>query len=297
MAVVTHAIAHHRGGYTLGRELDTIRLRTVVNGLEKDFVLELINGLAHISEHLFTFRGTLNGDTHHHGQPGYQVIAATLPELFCEVVAPVLRATFPGVDVQILHDIAMWTFLEFPKPIGDLFSDCCLRELVALQTLTTSRGGVGIACRGVADTDDEPVSFWQGFCQASVLDLNATDVLQFHAVLIRDFLSSGLRGDAPDEAAFALPLVDALLVAQSDVLQLQDGLPFGRIQILSTWCCAFRCPFKTEIASGCLGDGIGEVIVSILPTLTRGLKLLDQCKFLTIAAHKHLEPLRLEVIA
>ena len=131
IAIVTHSVAHHRGGYTFCRELNTILMGTIANSLEEHFILKFIDGLTDISENLLTLGSTLYGNTHHDGQPRNEVVATSTLKLFSKILAPILRTTLPGVDMHILHHIGKWAFFEFTKPAGNLFSDSSFRELVA----------------------------------------------------------------------------------------------------------------------------------------------------------------------
>ena len=191
----------------------------------------------------------------------------------------------------------MWPFHELAKPVTDLFPYGSFRELITLQTFSTACCRIRMSCGSMADTYHEPRSFGQGFCQTTVLEFHTTDILQFHALFVCDFLGSGLWGDTPYQTALAFPLMDTLLVAQTDILQFQYRFPLCGIKVLSARLSTLWGPFKTEIASWCLRDSVSEVVVCILPTLTRGLELFDEGPVLAIAAHEHLETLRLEIIS
>ena len=176
--------------------------------------------------------------------------------------------------MHIFHDVAMRTLFKCTKPVGHLFLDSLLRELVTLQTLAAACCGVGVACRRVADAHNEPVAFGQGLCQSPVDNADAANVLQLHAVLVRYVFCAGLWGNAPYKTALAFPLVDAQLVAHADVAQPQHRLPLGSIQVFSTRLRTLWRPFKAEVAGSRLGNRVGEGVVGILPTLTCRLKHL-----------------------
>ena len=177
IAIVTHSVAHHRGGYTFCRELNTILMGTIANSLEEHFILKFIDGLTDISENLLTLGSTLYGNTHHDGQPRNEVVATSFLKLFSKILAPILRTTLPGVDMHILHHIGKWAFFEFTKPAGNLFSDSSFRELVAFQTFAASCCSISMTCRSVTNTNNKPVAIWQWFCQSSVFYLYAKNIL------------------------------------------------------------------------------------------------------------------------
>ena len=132
-----------------------------------------------------------------------------------------------------------------------------------------------MSCRGVTHTENAPLA--GGECQGDEIALHGSahqvfgtqEVLPFHILLWC------VRGDAPHIASLALPVVEQRPTAKTDVLQAQNGLPLGGIQVFSA---RFRTrwrPFQSEV-TGCRGGNRERgVETRILPTLSGGRQLLD----------------------
>ena len=59
--------------------------------------------------------------------------------------------------MHILDDFMVWTLHEQPEPRINLLGNCLLRELVALQALGTTGGGIGMTCRGMPHAENAPL--------------------------------------------------------------------------------------------------------------------------------------------
>ena len=110
---------------TLVRYFYILLMSQISKGLEELLVYQVIDGETDILQNLFVSGSRLHRNTCHNREVWDEVVTAACLELLGKLIAPVLTATLPGIDVQILHHIAVRTVQEQCIPGIEKFPDGC----------------------------------------------------------------------------------------------------------------------------------------------------------------------------
>ena len=303
LVVVIHAVADHRRGYALGRETATILIRLLGQHIEEYIVDQLANRLAHVTHHALRLLDRDHRNTRKEGQPRREVVAAARLELGSKTFAPILRAALPAIDIEnldhALGHLGIDRTIDCAKPVVDLLGNRPTAELVALQAATCTARGVRVARRGVAHAQDAPATLGERALHLIALQRSrqVDHFIGLDAVLGRDLLRARRARYTPHQTTLPLPLMDAGRAVETDLLDFKVRSPLRGIQVLRAGLTIHGSPIKDKLAPRGRGNGVGRLIVGILPTVTGRFELRHEGIAAILLFHAHGQAMRLVVIA